>query len=83
MKLLILLALYPCIVLSASYYFSSTLGNDARTNAEAKDPNTPWKSITKLNSIFSTLVANDNVYFKRGDTFYGQILVTKSGTVKW
>src|SRR5206468_3716756 len=41
---------------------------------------TPWKTITKLNAIFSILQPGDKVLFKRGDSFYGSIVIKKSGT---
>ncbi|MBL0359235.1 MAG: right-handed parallel beta-helix repeat-containing protein [Chitinophagaceae bacterium] len=63
------------------YYFSST-GNDANTSTQAQNAATPWRTITKLNSIFNTLVAGDSVLFKRGDLFYGTINVTNSGAFK-
>src|SRR5690554_5826108 len=67
-------------IFAANYYFSMTSGNDSRSSTEAQNPNTPWKSIEKLNAIFNTLKPGDAVYFKRGETFYGTIHLTKSGT---
>ena len=63
-----------------TYYFSNSTGNDSYTSVQAQNQATPWKSINKLNSFFGSLVAGDNIYFKRGDTFYGTIAVIKSGT---
>ncbi len=63
-----------------AYYFSSSTGNDSRTSAQAQNSLTPWKTLDKLNSIFSTLKPGDVIYFKRGDTFYGSINPTTSGT---
>src|SRR5690606_30563930 len=40
----------------------------------------PWRTINKLNAIFSTLKPGDRVLFKRGDTFYGTIEVSESGS---
>ncbi|MEB2778709.1 hypothetical protein SYJ56_25600, partial [Algoriphagus sp. D3-2-R+10] len=65
---------------AATYYFSSTLGDDARSSTQAQNQNTPWRSIQKLNSIFSSLQPGDNILFKNGDTFQGTISITKSGT---
>ncbi len=62
-----------------NYYFSISSGNDAYTSTQAQSTSTPWKSITKLNAIFSTLVAGDSILFKRGDVFYGNIITNKSG----
>lgn len=65
---------------ATNYYFSSSTGDDSRSVAQAHDPATPWKSIPKLNAIFTTLQPGDSVLFKRGDTFYGGIICNKSGT---
>src|SRR4030095_9235351 len=65
---------------AATYYFSSTDGDDSRTSAQAQNSSTPWKSIDKLNSFFSSLQPGDQVLFKRGDVFYGSINISKSGS---
>ena len=64
---------------ATTYYVSSTNGDDSRTSAQAQNSSTPWKSIDKVNSIFSSLQPGDQVLFKRGDAFYGSINVSKSG----
>jgi parallel beta-helix repeat protein len=66
---------------ATNYYFSSSSGDDNRTSAQAQSSATPWKTISKLNSIFSTLLkGGDIIYFKRGDVFYGSIIPAKSGS---
>ncbi|RAJ92457.1 hypothetical protein LX87_04787 [Larkinella arboricola] len=65
---------------AAKYYFSSLTGDDSRTSLQARNPATPWKTISKLNSYFSSLQPGDSVLFKRGETFFGQIIVSKSGS---
>ncbi len=81
-SLLLMISLFVCGIANAkTYYFSTTSGNDSRTSAEAQNPATPWKTISKLNSFSSTLVAGDNVFFQRGDVFYGSISINKSGTL--
>lgn len=62
-----------------SYYFSAS-GNDSYSSSQAQNPATPWQSIAKLNSFFNNLNPGDNIYFNRGETFYGSIVVSKSGT---
>ncbi len=62
-----------------TFYFSNNSGDDSRTSTQAQHSSTPWKSIRKLNSIFSILQPGDSVLFKRGETFYGSIILTKSG----
>ncbi|MEP7251247.1 MAG: right-handed parallel beta-helix repeat-containing protein [Ginsengibacter sp.] len=64
---------------SKSYYFSSSSGDDSRSADYAQKSSTPWKSLSKLNSIFSILEGGDSVLLKRGDIFYGSIIATKSG----
>ncbi|MBS1734377.1 MAG: hypothetical protein JST02_13865, partial [Bacteroidetes bacterium] len=66
--------------MASNYYFSDISGDDTRTATQAQNPSTPWKSIAKLNSIFSTLLPGDNIFFKAGETFYGNIIIGKSGT---
>jgi parallel beta-helix repeat protein len=65
---------------ATNYYFSSSQGDDSRTSTQAQNSSTPWKSIDKLNSFASNLKAGDQILFKSGDTFYGAISTTKSGT---
>src|SRR5215475_10608106 len=74
------LALLSGIAGATTYYFSTSDGDDSRTSAQAQNSSTPWKSIDKLNSFFSSLQAGDQVLFKRGDVFYGSINISKSGS---
>ena len=46
------------------YYFSSTNGNDISNSGNSG--NSPWKSISKLQSIVNNLNAGDIVYLERG-----------------
>ena len=78
--LVILLLLFIQVNAGNNYYFSSTTGDDTRTAEQAKNPLTPWKSISKLNSFFSSLLAGDSVLFKRGEIYTGTITPSKSGT---
>ena len=74
------LALFSGSAYATNYYFSSTDGDDSRSSAEAQNSSTPWKTISKLNSIISTLQPGDQILFKRGDFFYGSIIASKAGT---
>jgi hypothetical protein len=65
---------------ATNYYFSTTDGDDARTSVQAQSSATPWKTIAKLNTFFSSLAAGDVIYFKRGDIFPGGIVPTVSGS---
>ncbi|HEY5371944.1 MAG TPA: right-handed parallel beta-helix repeat-containing protein [Hanamia sp.] len=61
---------------NATNYYLSNSGNDANTGT---DPSAPWQTLNKLNS-FKNLKPGDNVLFNRGDTFYGSITISNSGT---
>src|SRR4051812_16426648 len=65
---------------ATSYYFSDADGDDSRTTTQAQNPATPWKSLSRLSSFFPYLQPGDKVFFKMGDTFYGSLTTTKSGT---
>lgn len=80
-KLLLLMALFCMNTLkSSNYYFSSNSGNDSYSNMQAQSPLTPWKSLSKLNSFMVNVQAGDSILFKRGEIFYGSLIITKSGT---
>jgi parallel beta-helix repeat protein len=80
-KLLLLMALFCMNTLkSSNYYFSSISGNDSYSNIEAQSHLTPWKSLSKLNSFMVNVQAGDSILFKRGEIFYGSLIITKSGT---
>jgi parallel beta-helix repeat protein len=83
MKQLLLCTIAACIAVTsnaANYYFSANAGNDSRTQQEATNPATPWKTLDKLNAFFSQLQPGDSVLFNRGETFYGSFNVSKSGS---
>jgi hypothetical protein len=61
---------------NATNYYLSTSGNDANSGM---DPSSPWQTLNKLNS-FKNLKPGDDVLFNRGDTFYGSITISNSGT---
>lgn len=78
--LLVFLISSPFCTRAANYYFSSATGDDSRSSRLAQHANTPWKTITRLNSIFGDLKPGDSILFKRGETFNGAIDVTRSGS---
>ena len=61
---------------SAKNYYVAANGSDANTGTSSA---APWKTITKVNAAFSGIIAGDSILFKSGDTFYGAIVVGKSG----
>jgi len=63
------------ITASAKTYYISNSGNDANAGT---DPSAPWQTIKKLNSV--SLSPGDNVLFNCGDTFYGSIIISNSGS---
>jgi len=61
-----------------NYYFSSSSGNDETGNGSI---NAPYKSISKLNSLFPNLRMGDSVLLKRGDVFNdAALIVSASGS---
>ena len=74
---LLILVLAICLNSKATNYYIAASGNDANNGTSTS---TPWKTLSKLNSFFSSLKAGDNVYLNRGDVFYGSISITKSGS---
>ncbi|WP_375585489.1 hypothetical protein [Cyclobacterium xiamenense] len=79
----VLIAIFSLLVISASsaadYHFSNERGDDSRSFAQAQNPDTPWKSIEKLNAIFPSLQPGDKVLLRRGETFFGTVVMTSSG----
>jgi len=58
---------------AATYYLSSSKGDDSRTVLQAQKSTTPWQSLSKINSM--TLAPGDVVNLKRGDVFTGFLTV--------
>ena len=81
MLLSLLLILNFSISFAKNYYVSSSLGNDNYTTAQAQNSATPWKSLVKVNAIFSSLLPGDSILFKSGDVFYGSLVANSSGSV--
>jgi len=75
-SLTVFLTLFSFSAFATTYYLSSSSGSD---NNSGTDPSSPWRTINKLNSFYN-LRPGDNVLFKRGDTFYGGIVVNNSGS---
>jgi hypothetical protein len=57
------------------YYVDNGLGNDAWSGTSEKQA---WKSLDKVNSV--VFKAGDQIYFKRGGQWTGQLLPSGSGT---
>jgi len=77
-KLITIILILVCgHTFAADYYFSQASGDDTRTAAQAQNPATPWKSLTKAQTVFTT---GNRLYFQRGDTWYGSLTAQGSGT---
>ena len=82
MKRVLLLVVAAAIAMTANaknYYFSTNSGDDSRSSEQAQNAQTPWKTLSKLNSIFAGLQAGDSVLFNRGEVFAGSFSISKSG----
>jgi parallel beta-helix repeat protein len=64
---------------ATTYYVSFSAGNDNNTTTQAKSPATPWKTLSKINSLMSagTIVNGDKVLLKAGDTWYDTLQLSK------
>lgn len=76
MKNLLVFFLLICINASATNFYVSTSAGGSNAGTLAN----PWTSISSLNSNMGSINAGDSVLFKRGDTFTGQLIVTRSGS---
>jgi parallel beta-helix repeat protein len=79
---IIVLALLLCGILSAhatTYYVSSTSGNDSYTSTQATSMATPWRSLGKVSSFWSSLNPGDTVKLQAGSVFTQGLVVSKSG----
>jgi len=73
--ILILILFIISSLVSATTYYVSSSGNDG---ANGTSTSTPWATLTKVNGF--SFVAGDNILFNRGNTFYGTLKITSSGT---
>jgi hypothetical protein len=56
-------------------YYVSSAGNDSNNGLTT---GTSWQTLSKVNS--SSFNAGDQILFNKGDTFYGSLITTSSGT---
>jgi hypothetical protein len=76
-KVLMVLLCSLSIIARATDYYVSSSGNNS---ANGLTSSTPWQSILKVNSVFSTLNPGDRILFKRGERFYGALQISRSGS---
>lgn len=72
----LLFCVFTASAASSRNYYVAANGNDANAGTITA----PWKSISKVNASFSAVLAGDSILFKSGDTFYGALVVGKSGS---
>lgn len=78
MKIIVsLIFLVLSTIAAATDYYVKNGGNDL---SQGTSDGAAWVTLEKVNSVFSSLKPGDRILFKRGDTFYGTIRITKSGT---
>jgi len=63
---------------NATVYYISATGNDLSTGTS---PSEPWQTITKVNSFMPSALPGDQFLFNKGDTFYGTVILSKSGAL--
>jgi hypothetical protein len=73
--LILFLGLQKISMAQTSYYISSA-GSDQNSGLSES---LPWRTLEKLNSQMAGFNTGDKIRFKRGETFYGNLQVTKSG----
>ena len=75
-RILTILLLFSVNCFATNWYVSSSTGSDSNPGTFAQ----PWASLAKISSSFASINAGDSILLKCGDTFYGSIVVGKSGT---
>jgi len=69
--------------LPSDVYYVSNSGDDSN---DGLSENTPWKSLDRVSGALASnanggwILPGNKILFKRGDSFYGQLLVNRSGT---
>jgi parallel beta-helix repeat protein len=76
LPILFLLITSSAFAIRVNHYFSNS-GNDLNNGLTI---GAAQATIAKLNSSFASYSAGDSILFERGGTFYGTIIVNKSGT---
>jgi hypothetical protein len=76
---LILLALFlglQSVSLAQTSYYLSSAGSDMNSGLSES---LPWKTLDKVNQQMAGLKTGDVIRFKRGETFFGTLQLTKNG----
>jgi parallel beta-helix repeat protein len=72
---LTILFLFVSLITSATDYYVKTAGSDSNTGLSDGQA---WQTIDKVNA--TSLIGGDRVFFNRGDTFYGTLMINFSGS---
>lgn len=70
-----LLLLFPAFSYCTNYYLSNTGSDNNAGTSTAK----PWETIARVNKSFNEIQPGDTIFLKRGDIFYGSLVIGKSG----
>lgn len=73
--ILIFSVFYSATADSAVYYISSN-GNDSNSGLSTS---APWQTISKVNAMSNSFAAGDQILFRKGDSFFGELKITKGG----
>ncbi|RYY19619.1 MAG: hypothetical protein EOP41_09650 [Sphingobacteriaceae bacterium] len=76
----LLLLLLLSVKLNAATYYVSSSGDDSRSAQTAQNINTPWKTLSRVSQISSSLQPGDQILFKRGEVFTGTLTISASGS---
>lgn len=63
----------------ANYYIASVASGGSTSNSGTSS-SSPWTFAKAQTLLTTTALPDDNVFFNKGDTFSGQLLVSRSGT---
>lgn len=74
---LLLISILSSYAAIAKNYYIAANGNDGNAGTSAT---TPWRTIAKVNASFGSIVAGDSILFRSGDSFYGALVIGKSGS---
>jgi len=73
----LLMLVFSSYAAIAKNYYIAANGNDGNAGTSST---APWRTIAKVNSSFGSIVAGDSILFRRGDSFYGALVIGKSGS---
>ena len=69
-----MLLLFVSVSFARKFYVSN-MGSDSYTITQAQNESTPWATLSKVQSSFSSFTSADSILFKRGDKFKGTLFI--------